>query len=304
MKKTNNIKNSSENKAAAALKHNFSGWILLIPAIICLILVQWHPTIKGFYNSFFETRGYEITEFVGLQNYKDVLSDTMFLTTVKNTVMYVFWSLLIGFVPPLLLAVLLNEIVHCNRLFRTITYLPYLSPGVVTAIVWGFLFMPGANGALNSILGWFGIEPIGWLNDSGLAIPSIVLSMTWQGIPGSTVIYLAALQGVSQDQYEAAIIDGAGIWKRFKSVTMPAIGGTTLLLAARQIIGVFQVMQEPLIMTNGGPDNATLSLGLATYRYAFTYMKVSKALALGVVSFLMLLVITVIYFKLEKKIKE
>lgn len=275
----------------------------MLPVLLCLIIVKWSPIISGIWRSFFETRGYETTSFVGLQNYKDVLTDTLFLTTLKNSVMYVVWSLLIGFIPPLLVAVLLNEVRFFKRGFRVITYIPVLAPMVVTALIFSYMYMPGENGFLNMILAAVGIPPLDWLQNAKMTIPLIVVAMTFAGTPGSTVIYLAALQNVSNDQYEAAIIDGASIWKRFRSVTIPAISSTMLLLTARQIIGVFQVMQEPLIMTGGGPNNASTTINLTSYNYAFTYMKVSRSLALGTCAFLFLMIFTVVYFRFEKRLK-
>ena len=277
---------------------------MLLPVVLCIALIKWYPVINGIARSFFATRGYEITEFVGLQNYKDVLSDTLFISTLKNTVMYVFWSLVIGFVPPILVAVLLNEIRFFKKGFRVITYIPYLAPMVVTSLIFTYLYMPGESGFLNMILSFIGIPPQEWLQNPSMTIPLIIVAMTFTGTPGSVVVYLAALQNVPNELYEAAIIDGASIWQRFKKITMPSISSTMLLLTARQIIGVFQVMQEPLMMTGGGPNNASMSINLTAYNYAFTYMKVSRSLALGTCAFIFLIILSVIYFKLKKKMEE
>ena len=154
------------------------------------------------------------------------------------------------------------------------------------------------------ILATFGVTPMEWLQNPSMTIPLIIVAMTFAGTPGTVVIYLAALQNVPHELYEASIIDGATIWQRFRKITFPSISSTILLMTAKQIIGVFQVMEQPLMMTGGGPDNASMTINLTSYNYAFTYMKVSRALALGTCAFLFLMIISIIYFKLEKKIKE
>ena len=293
-----------KKRISAGIKDTAYGWMLLLPVVLCLVLVQWRPVVSGIIRSFYETRGYEVTEYVGLQNYWDVLSDTMFLSTLKNTIMYVVWSLIIGFIPPILIAVLLNEVRFFKRGFRVVTYIPYLAPMVVTSLIFTNLYMPGENGFLNMLLSTIGIAPSQWLQEPSMTIPLIVVAMTFSGTPGSVVIYLAALQNVPTELYEASIIDGATIWQRFRKVTLPNLYSTMLLLTARQIIGVFQIMEQPLIMTGGGPNNASTTINLTSYNYAFTYMKVSRALALGTCAFLFLIIISVVYFKIKKKIEE
>ena len=292
-----------KKRLSANTKDTAYGWLLLLPVVLCIVLVKWQPIVNGIIRSLYATQGYETTEFVGLQNYRDVLSDTMFMSTIKNTFMYVFWSLVIGFIPPLLIATLLNEVRFFKRGFRVITYIPYLAPMVVTSLIFTNLYMPGENGFLNMLLSTFGIAPSQWLLDPSMTIPLIVVAMTFAGTPGSVVVYLAALQNVPNELYEASIIDGATIWQRFRKITVPSISSTMLLLTARQIIGVFQVMEQPLMMTAGGPNNASMSINLTAYNYAFTYMKVSRSLALGTCAFVFLIILSVIYFKLKKKVE-
>lgn len=293
-----------KRRISASAKDTAYGWLLLLPVVLCIVLVKWHPIITGIVRSFYSTTGYEVNEFVGWENYKNVLSDTLFLSTLKNTVMYVFWSLIIGFIPPLLIAVLLNEVRFFKRGFRVITYIPCLAPMVVTALIFTHLYMPGENGFLNMLLSVIGVPPSEWLQDPSMTIPLIIVAMTFSGTPTSVVVYLAALQNVPNELYEASIIDGATIWQRFRKVTLPTIYSTMLLLTVRQIIGVFQVMEQPLMMTGGGPNNASMSINLTAYNYAFTYMKVSRSLALGTCAFIFLIILSIIYFKIKKKVEE
>ncbi|MEG1441988.1 MAG: sugar ABC transporter permease, partial [Oscillospiraceae bacterium] len=177
-------------------------------------------------------------------------------------------------------------------------------PAVATALIWYFLFLPGDAGLVNLILGKIGIPPLSWLQDKNLSIPTIIFTMSWKGFGASALIYLAALQGVSHELYEAATIDGAGIPRKIWSITLPQVSGIILLMFVRQIVGVFQVMMEPMIMTDGGPNNASLSLNLHTYLSAFRYYQIDKALALSVITFLILIVMTVFYFIVKKKVED
>lgn len=292
------------NKITKILKKNVAGWILILPVVLALILFKWSPIVEGFIKSFFSTKGYETLGFVGLENYKDILTDTLFIKTLLNTVKYVLWSLVIGVAPPIIMAFLLNEVKFINKFFRAVTYLPALAPSVAIALIWTQLYNPASYGMLNSILTFCKLPAQEWLQNPKIAIPLLIVMSTWSGAPGTAVIYLAKMQEVRTDLYEAAFIDGASIWHRFRAVMWPHISSTVLLIVARQIIGVFQIMEQPLLMTGGGPDNATMTLSLTAYNYAFTYMRVSHSLALGACMFIILATFTVVYFKLEKKTKE
>ena len=285
-------------------KADFIAWLLLLPTILMLIYTKWTPVMRGLFVSFFKTKGFETERFVGLENYKNVITDTLFLQTLTNSALYVVWSLIIGFIPALLLALLINEVVHGKSVFRLLTYLPSMVPGLSVALIFNCIYSPNAGGLLNTILNFFNIAPKGWLLNEGLVIPLIVISMTWQGCAGTALIYLAALQGVSQDLYEAAMIDGAGVWRRLFKITIPQIFPTILLMFVNQIIGVFQIMHQPLVMTDGGPVNASMSLNLSAYKMAFSYMQVDRALALGTVTFVILIIITIFYLKMDKKLND
>lgn len=296
-----NLNKKKSFLALGAIKNEALMWILLLPTVFALIITQWNPIIKGIYTSFFHTRGYGAESFCGLENYVNVLTDTMFLRTLGNTVKYVLWSMLFGGIPPIIIAIIMQEVVHCRKSIRLLTYIPSVTPGLAVSIIWMSIFSPTPGGMLNYFLSWLHIPAQGWLQNSKMVIPLIVMSASWSGIPGTVLLYLSALQNVNQDLYEASMIDGASIWKRLRKITLPQLYPTILLMFVRQIIGVFQIMEQPLVMTDGGPNNASLSLNLTAYKMAFTYGQVDRALALGTVSFVILLVFSVIYFKLEKK---
>ena len=286
------------------VKKNSVGWIMLLPTVIFAYLVVWRPTIMGFYNSLFKMQGSTRLDFVGLRNYIEIISDTNFLKVLVNTFKYTGFSLIIGFLPPLIIAILLNEVRRGQYFFRMGLYLPVVLPGIAVYMLWTYMYMPGDAGLLNTIFGFFGIEPYIWLQDSKMAIVWITVTMTWSGMGGTILMYFAAIQGINPDLYEAAAIDGGKIRHKLRYIVLPEIYPIALLLFVKQIIGVFQVMEQPLTMTGGGPNGATESLALLAYKYAFEYFKFDKGMATGVITFLILLFMTIFYIKLEKKVNQ
>ena len=291
-------------KRISKFKKNFSGWILILPTVILFTVLVWRPIIIGIIYSFFDLQGFNPTEFVGLKNYMQVLSDTNFLTTLKNTLMYVFWSLVIGLPLPFVAAVMMNEMIHAKQYFKITTYLPCILPGMAVYLLWKLIYGESAGGLLNSLLFFIGIKPLPFLGSETAVIPLLIIMMSWQGFGGTLIMYLATLQGVDNSLYEAARLDGAGVWKRFTTITIPHCRGIILLLAVRQIISVFSVTEQPMVMTGGGPGGASMTLGLTNYYYAFKYGAMQKSLALGVITFVLLFGLTIVYFKLDKKINE
>ncbi len=277
-----------------------------MPMIIILYLFVWRPTVLGAVWSFFRMRAYTVLDFCGFDNYVKVLTHTQFMPMLINTVKYVFWSFVIGFLPPLFIAIMINEMVHFKNAFRVIIYIPAVIPGIAAMLMWYFIYYPDKTGLLNMVLAKFGMQPHRWLNDPNFTIIGIIIYTTWKGFAGTMLLYYAALQGVSTELYEAALIDGAGPFKRLWNVTRPAIEGLLLLNVVRQIIGVFQIMQEPLAMTGGGPDGASTSLSYQLYQYCFNSggKGTGQAMALGMIIFLILIVFTVFYFWLNRKVED
>ena len=299
--KTNN-RNGIKN--LNSFKTNLSGWILVIPTIFMFVFLVWRPIIIGIVYSFFDLNGFEPSKFVGLENFRQVLSDTNFIQTLKNTVFYVIWSLILGLPLPFVAAVMMNEMMHAKQYFKITTYLPAILPGMAVYLLWRFIYGESSGGLINSLLYYIGLQPLPFLASEKAVIPLIVIMMTWSGFGGTLIMYLATLQGVNQSLYEAARIDGAGFFRRIATVTFPHCRGIILLLAVRQIISVFSVTEQPMVMTGGGPAGASMSLGLTNYYYAFKYGSMQKSLALGVITFVLLVGLTLIYFKLDKKINE
>lgn len=286
------------------VRKDWASWLLLIPSIFLFIFMVWQPLLSTIRLSFFETKGFDAVAFAGLDNYKDVLTNSEFLKTLRNTCLYVFWSLIIGYLLPVVVAVMLNEMIHMKSVFRFCCYFPAMISGMATSLMWKFIFDAGEGGILNMMLQAIGLEPSQWLQDQRLVIPLIIFTITWRGFGGTMLIYLASLQGISRELYEAATIDGAGFFTKVRYVQLPAIKNLMLLMLIRQIIGIFQIMQEPLAMTAGGPNNASMSLMLTSYRYGFNYFKIGHSMAIGTITFLILAVLTIIYQIISRKGKD
>lgn len=287
-------------------RNNIDAWILMLPMVLILYIFVWRPTVLGTVWSFFNMKAYTVLDFCGFNNYRKVLTHTQFLPILWNTVQYVLWSFIIGFLPPLVIAIILNEMVHFKSAFRVLIYTPAVIPGIAAMLMWYFVYYPDQTGLLNMIIGKFGMAPQQWLNDPNFTIIGIVIYTTWKGFPGAMLLYYASVQSVSVELYEASLIDGAGPFRRLWHVTRPAMEGIILLQAVRQIIGVFQIMEQPLAMTSGGPNGASASLSYQLYQYGFNSggKGTGQAMALGVIIFLILIVFTIFYFCLNRKVED
>ena len=277
-------------------------WLLFLPTALAIYFFTIRPIAMGFWYSLHNMQGFTVKEFIGLDNYKTVLSDTQFLKVLLNSVSYVIWSFIIGFLPPMIIAIMLNEMIHGNGWFKFSTYFPAIVPMVAATLLWYYMYLPDNAGLLNTILARFGIAPQGWLQNSSMTIPLITIMTSWKGLGATMLLYLAAVQGINQELYEAAILDGAGFMRRIFSITLPQIKGLIFLNIIRQMIGVFQIMAEPMTMTGGGPDGASLSISLWAYRTAFVEFNAGTSLAIGVITFLILIVFTIFYFYAERTV--
>jgi len=282
------------------MQRDFSAWMLVVPSVLLFLFVVWRPICVGISYSFFKLRGFSPVEFVGLKNYADVMSDTNFISVLMNSIKYVVWSIIIGFPLPFIVAILLNEMVHLKGFFKISVYLPVIVPAIATYMIWYYLYLPGNAGVLNLIFGKFGIAPLGWLQNKSAVIPLMLVTSTWHGFGSTTLVYLAGLQGINTELYEACKIDGGGFFTRIRIVVLPFMKGTLLLLLIRQMISTFQILEMPLVMTGGGPNGASLSMGLQSYKYAFEYAQMDKSMAMGVITFLILICLTFIYARAEK----
>lgn len=297
---TINKKKPINYRISRLIKKNISGWIIMAPTLLLFIFFIWGPLIQSIRLSLYSSQGMRIVKFVGFQNYIDVFHHPDFMPAIKNTFSYTLWSLVIGFFAPIILAIIINEMVHAKSLFRVGTYFPNIVPGLATVLMWGFILRPGSTGVLNIILSKFGVEPMVWLSNPKLTIPLIVITMTWKGAGATALIYLASLQGINLELYEAATIDGASIWHRVRYVTIPSLRNLISTLFILQVISVFQILYEPLVMTNGGPNDASISIMQLVFKYAFEKFDYPKAAAVSVIISIFLITLTAVYNKVNK----
>lgn len=279
-------------------KRDLLGWLVMLPSLVLFAFFIWEPLLENIRLSLYKTRRYELLEFAGLDNYIQAIKGPDFFPAFSNTFGYIFWSLVIGFLVPIVVGILISETVHFRGLFRIGIYFPNIMPGLATVWIWRFFFVPGETGVLNILLGAIGIEPQRWLTNPALTIPLIIISLTWKSAGATALIYMANISSISSDLYEAATIDGAGIWQRTRFITLPSVFGLAKTLLILQIISVFQIMQEPMVMTNGGPNNASISIMMLVYRYAFRDFNFSLASAISVMICVVLVVLSGIYMKL------
>lgn len=289
---------SLHGKKAEALR----AWLIMLPGLILMAFFVWEPLLESIRMSLYKTENIELVEFVGLKNFISVMGKTNFTQALLNTFAYTFWSLLIGFLLPILLAMLIGETVRGKGFFRTAAYLPNMLPGLAVIILWSAFFSGEKSGVLNILLSKIGVPTQTYLTRANMVIPIIISIATWKGAGATALIYMAGMAGVNPELYEAAAIDGASVWQRVIHILLPSIkklAGTLLIL---QIISVFQIMYEPMVLTKGGPDNASLSLMQLMWQYAFGgSMDYGKASAVAVIVTLILLVMTAIYSYFNNK---
>ncbi|MCA0754261.1 sugar ABC transporter permease [Paenibacillus sp. N4] len=275
------------------------GLLFLLPEIIIFSVFQWKPIVMSIYYSMTNVDVIHGNSFVGFENYRRVFEDDAILIAVKNTLYYVFLGLVIGFWVPSVAALALSELRWFRGTARLIVYLPNIVPAVVLYGMWKWLYDP--IGPVNQFLGWLSIEPVRWLTDKMWAMASIVFMSTWQHFGATTLIYLAAILGVPKDLYEAAEIDGARVWHRIIYITLPSIKMIFLLMFVMQFISTSQSYEAHLAMTDGGPNNATLTYMLHVVKNGFYKFDFGKASAMGVLMFVVLTSLSVALYRLQRK---
>lgn len=285
-------------------RRDLMGWLVMLPSLVLFTFYIWEPLLENVRLSLYSTIRYQTVEFVGLANYIRVLKVPDFKAAFVNTFSYTFWSLLIGFFVPIIMAVLISETVHLKSFFRVGVYFPNIVPSLATIWIWNYFFTPGPTGVLNILLSKIGIEPFVWLNDKNWTIPLIIVTMTWKAAGSTALIYMASISGIGADLYEAATIDGASIWQRIRNITIPSITGLARTLLIMQVISVFQILYEPMVLKNGGPNNASISLMMLVYRFAFRDSDFAGAAALSVMICIILILLSGLYMKATKKKEE
>ncbi|WP_068774812.1 carbohydrate ABC transporter permease [Paenibacillus sp. FJAT-26967] len=267
-------------------------WAFLAPAAILLLLFSIVPSAAALYLSFTSYNIFEPTQWVGLQNYKAVVQDTEFWKAMFNT--FYYWILVTPalVVLPVFIAILVNQSLIGIKMFRLIFYFPALVSVVVTAFLWGWMFQ--SEGIFNYLLSLAGSEPVKWLTSKYMVMPSLAIVTVWQGLGYYMLFYLAGLQSVPEDLYEAAELDGAGFWTKHVNITFPMLKPVIFFVAVVSTMGAFKEFTLMLAMTEGGPIGASTTVVYMVFDQAFKQLDMGYASAISFILFLVILLLTLI----------
>ncbi|GAA2453638.1 sugar ABC transporter permease [Streptomyces pulveraceus] len=285
-----------QRRRGSGARKQLTAWLFLVPALLVFGLFAWWPIVRSLLISFQKTNLVEPAVWVGLDNFRTLFDDPLLGTAIGNTLFFVVLGLLIGFPAPLILAAIMSTVRRGAGVYRFLVYLPVVIPPVVAILLWKWFYDPG-SGLFNNVLGKIGLGPYSWLESSDSAMLSLVLEATWAGMGGAVLIYLAAMVGIPGELYEAAEVDGAGIWRRIWHVMLPQLRSVIGLLLLVQLINTVQVFTEPYIFTGGGPENSTLTVLLLIFRYAFQDGEYGQAAALSFLMVLTLALLSAVYLR-------
>ncbi|MFF9191694.1 carbohydrate ABC transporter permease [Streptomyces rochei] len=288
---------------ARSLKRNLTAHGFLIGAVLCFAFFSWYPMVREFLLAFQKTDQGEVS-WVGLDNLRTVFNDPAFWQAWRNTLLFTVLALVLGFAAPFAVALVINELRHGKGYLRLLVYLPVMLPPVAAVLLFKYLYDPG-YGLLNELLGSVGLPEQQWLQDPDLSMLSVVIASTWMNMGGAALIYLAALQGIPGELYEAAELDGAGLFRKIWHVTIPQTRLILSLLLLMQIIATMQVFVEPFLLTGGaGPEGSTTTVVYLIYQYAFNFNNYGAAAALGLLLLVLLAGFSAAYVKLNRAENE
>ncbi len=282
-----------------------AAYLFLAPAISAIFIFFFLPVLAAFTISFTDFDIYTLGDwstlrFVGLKNYIKLIDDPLFWQALQNTFYYVVAAAPLSIAISLGAALLLNsKLIKYKGIFRLSYFMPVVTTLVAVAIVWRFIYHP-KFGILNYILSFAGINPIDWLGDPVWAMPSIILMSVWKNFGYNMIIFIAGLQNIPEELYEAADIEGANGWQKFKSITLPMLAPTTLFVTLITMIGFFQVFAEPYVMTQGGPLNKTLTIVQYMYQEGFRWWNMGYSSSIAFVLFFIIFIGTLIQLKIQK----
>lgn len=281
-------------------KDTVLGYLCLLPVMVYASIFLIFPVFYSLALSFQKWTLNGPKRYIGLENYKRIFNDEVFWLSLKNAGRYAIWFVPLSIISALLVALLLNQKIRGMKLYRTAYFVPVVSSGVAVAVVWAFLF-DTHYGLINDWLGRVGIPGLGWLTDPKYAMLSVIIFSIWKSLGSNVVIYLAALQGVPQQLYEAAEIDGAGSWAKFRHITLPMVSPTTFFMLIMGLIGAFQVFEQIMIMTGGGPMRSTYVVYMYMYDYAFRYNEMGYGSAVGYIMAIIIFALTIINMKVSRR---
>ncbi|MHC1737254.1 MAG: carbohydrate ABC transporter permease [Ignavibacteriaceae bacterium] len=279
----------------------------LTPSLVVLAVFFFIPVLIALVLSFTDFDIYSLSDisnlrFIAFGNYDRLINNPLFWRSLLNTFYFVLAGGPLSVIVSLGAAMLLNsKLLKFKSLTRLFYFLPVVTTLVAVSIVWRYIYHP-KFGLLNYILSFISVDPIDWLGDPVFAMPAIIILAVWKNFGYNMIIFLAGLQNIPQELYEAASIEGANAWEQFKAITIPMLAPTTLFISLTTMIGYFQLFAEPYIMTQGGPLNSTLSIVLYMYQEGFRWWNIGYSSALAFALFIIILTGTVIQFKVSKKL--
>jgi len=282
-----------------------AAYFFLAPALSAIFIFFFLPVIAAFIMSFTDFDIYALGDlstvrFIGINNYLKLFDDPLFYTALQNTFYFVILAGPLSIAVSLGAALLLSsKLVKYKAIFRLSYFIPVVTTLVAVAIVWRFIYHP-KFGIVNYILSLVGIAPIDWLGNTATAMPAIVFMSVWKSFGYNMIIFIAGLQNIPEDLYEAASIEGASGWQKFKSITIPMLAPTTIFISLITMIGYFQFFAEPYIMTQGGPLNSTLSIVQYMYQEGFKWWNMGYSASIAFVFFFIILLGTIIQLKIQK----
>ncbi|MER7365228.1 carbohydrate ABC transporter permease [Nonomuraea wenchangensis] len=269
-------------------------WLFLAPALLLFLYFKFIPMLVGLWKSLFKVQTFLGDEWVGLDNYRTIITDDLFAAAIWHSVVLALGTTIGSLVLGLGLALLIEGPARYLWFVRTAAFLPVVTTMAAVAEVWRIMFHPADNGMLNVIIGWAGVDPQPWLASEHSSLWSIMLMSVWRGTPYDMMIFLAGLVGVDRTLYEAAAVDGASTWRRLRHITLPALRPVFWILFTLAAIRGLRVFVEVYVLTNGGPNNSSEVLMTLIYKLGFQKNELGVASAGGIVLFLATLALTVI----------
>lgn len=287
----------------ALVQKQLVAYSFILPNFIGFAIFTLVPIIFAVILAFLEWDGSNPMHWVGFANFMDLLDDFQFKEALKNTIVYAAGTVPLTLVSSLLLAIVLNQGIKARNFFRTVSFFPYIASLVAVAAVWNMMFNP-SKGPVNMILYALGFQSVpGWAADKNWAMATIVFFSVWKYMGYYMIIYLAGLQGINPELYEAASLDGTNAWQRFRYVTIPQLSATTFFIMVMLTIQCFKVYDIVYMVTQAGPGTATLVLVYDIYNKAFVAWHLGSASAVAMVLFLLVLAVTLIQFRGEKRMR-
>ncbi|GAB3757101.1 carbohydrate ABC transporter permease [Microlunatus parietis] len=278
-------------RSGAVRARHRAGWLMVAPALLHALLWIGVPVVAALILSLTSYDVLTPPRFIGLDNYVEALGDPVFRRAMANTAVYAFFTVPVAMAVALVIAVMLNTRLRGRAVFRTAIFLPQVTATIAVALVWLWIYEP-RNGLANAVLSFFGLSGVNWLSSTTFAMPAVIVVGIWQGIGLKMLIYLAALQGLPRELFEAASVDGASRFRQFFSITVPLLRPATFFVFVTSVIGAFQSFDQIYILTDGGPANTTTMMTYEIYKSAFREFRMGYACAQSLILFVVLALLT------------